>query len=234
MTFFAITGLTAGYGQGTVLHGIDIAVEEGDIAVILGANGAGKTTLMRTITGMLRPRGSVQLEGVEIAGRKPHVIARLGIAHVPQGRGTFTDLTVEENLRVGGNRLAENELRSSIARWYDFFPRLGDRADQLAGGMSGGEQQMLAIARALISQPRLLLLDEPSLGLAPKITSEVFGVLTEINAETGITVLVVEQNAKVALAAASKGFVMESGRIIRSGPAASMRDDDEIRRAYLG
>ncbi|NYG59753.1 branched-chain amino acid transport system ATP-binding protein [Nocardioides daedukensis] len=234
MTFFATKQLTASYGRGTVLHNVEVSVDQGDIAVILGANGAGKTTFMRAITGLVKTQGSIVLDGLELVGKRTHSIARHGIAHVPQGRGTFKDLTVADNLRVGGYRLPERQVAALMDRWYDFFPKLKSRSNQLAGGMSGGEQQMLAIARALISQPRLLLLDEPSLGLAPKVTAEVFSVLTEINAETGITVLVVEQNAKVALAAASKGFVMETGRIVRSGPAESMRNDDEIRRAYLG
>jgi branched-chain amino acid transport system ATP-binding protein len=222
-----------GYGPVQVLHGLDFSVDEGEVVVILGANGAGKTTTIRAICGMIPVKGQISLAGESIAGKKVESIVRLGVAHVPQGRGTFTDLTVEENLRVGGYTRRDN-LRSDIDQWYEVFPRLGERRDQLAGSMSGGEQQMLAIARALMCNPRLLLLDEPSLGLAPLVTREVFQRLAEVNRERGTTLLVVEQNANLALDIASKGYVLETGTIVATGTADELRSDESVRKAYLG
>jgi len=223
-----------GYGPVKVLHGLEFSVEEGEVVVILGANGAGKTTTIRALCGMLAATGEVRLAGESILGRKTEAIVGLGVAHVPQGRGTFTDLTVEENLRLGAYIRRDGDVKGDIQAWYETFPRLGERRHQVAGSMSGGEQQMLAIARALMSNPRLLLLDEPSLGLAPKVTQELFEQLGHINRERGITMLVVEQNANLALKIAARGYVIETGEIVASGTAEQLRSDDAVRKAYLG
>jgi branched-chain amino acid transport system ATP-binding protein len=223
-----------GYGPVKVLHGLEFSVDEGEVVVILGANGAGKTTTIRALCGMLVATGDVRFAGDSILGRKAEAIVGLGVAHVPQGRGTFTDLTVEENLRLGAYTRRDGDVKGDIESWYGTFPRLGERRHQVAGSMSGGEQQMLAIARALMSNPRLLLLDEPSLGLAPKVTQELFDQLGHINRERGITMLVVEQNANLALKIASRGYVIETGAIVASGTAEQLRSDDAVRKAYLG
>jgi len=218
-----------------VLRKLSFTVDEGEVVVILGANGAGKTTTLRAVSGMIPSSGSVRFRGGEVRGRRPDQLCSLGLAHVPQGRGTVTDLTVEENLRLGAfSRKDQAEISADIASWYDTFPRLGERKDQQAGSMSGGEQQMLAIARALMSRPTLLLLDEPSLGLAPLVTKELFGRISEINRSSGTAVLVVEQNANLALGIASRGYVLETGQIISSGTAEDLRNDDAVRQAYLG
>ena len=234
MSLLAVEHLVAGYGPVQVLDGLDLSVEAGEIVVVLGANGAGKTTTLRALSGMIPAKGSVVLNGKEVLGRKPEDLVGMGVAHVPQGRGTFPDLTVEENLRVGGFRRPAAEVAEDMERWFDVFPRLRERIDQAAGSMSGGEQQMLAIARALMSRPALLLLDEPSLGLAPLVTRDVFERIAAVNAELGTTVLVVEQNANLALDIATRGYVLETGRIIAEGPADELRNDDVVRRAYLG
>jgi branched-chain amino acid transport system ATP-binding protein len=233
MSLLVTEGLTAGYDRGQVLHDIDLEVREGEITVVLGANGAGKTTLLRALTGMIRRSGAVRFDGRDIVGLGTEKIAALGVAHVPQGRGTFTDLTVEENLRVGAHLRRKDE-QQQLARWFNYFPRLQERRNQKAGSLSGGEQQMLAIARALMPSPRLLLLDEPSLGLAPKITEGLFESLGAINAEAGTSILVVEQNAHLALAIGSTAVVLEAGRVVSSGPADVLKANDDIRRAYLG
>lgn len=232
--YFAVKSLRAGYGPVRVLHGLDFVVDEGDVFVILGANGAGKTTTLRALTGMAASSGSVRLRGQELVGLKPEQISATGVAHVPQGRGTFGGLTVEENLRVGAYRKAETEIVADMETWFELFPRLRERRTQLAAGMSGGEQQMLAIARALMSRPKLLLLDEPSLGLAPNLTRAVFDSLAQVNRTTGLTIIVVEQNAHLALAIGTNAVVLEAGQIVASGSAESMQHDDAIRRAYLG
>ncbi len=234
MGLLDVNDLHAGYGPVSVLHGIDLTVEEGAIVVVLGANGAGKTTTLRTLSGMLSPsRGTIRFDGRPLAG-KPATFVRSGIAHVPQGRGTFPQLTVEENLRLGAYSLGRQPYDDDLARWYDFFPRLAERRDQRGGSLSGGEQQMLAVARALMMRPRLLLLDEPSLGLAPTITQNLFELLRQLNEDTGTTMLIVEQNANLALALASYAYVIESGEIVTEGPAETVGADDSIRRAYLG
>jgi branched-chain amino acid transport system ATP-binding protein len=225
--------LRGGYGPVQVLHGLDFTVDEGEVVVILGANGAGKTTTIRALCGMIPVKGEVTLAGQSIAGKKSEAIVRQGVAHVPQGRGTFTDLTVEENLRVGGYTRRDG-LKADIDEWCEIFPRLGERRGQLAGSMSGGEQQMLAIARALMCNPRLLLLDEPSLGLAPLVTREVFERLGQVNRERGTTLLVVEQNANLALDIANKGYVLETGTIVAHGTSDELRNDESVRKAYLG
>ena len=235
MSLLELRGVTGGYGPVQVLRSLDLEVAEGEVAVILGANGAGKTTTLRAICGMLeRVSGQVFFDDSEITSRSTQNIARTGIAHVPQGRGTFTDLTVDENLRLGAIARRDNGVDADLDRWYEAFPRLAERRGQAAGSMSGGEQQMLAIARALMSRPRLLLLDEPSLGLAPLITQEVFNRLGEINRTEGLTMLIVEQNATLALAIAHRGYVLETGTIVASGDAAELTADEGVRKAYLG
>ncbi len=230
----SVEGLRAGYGPVKVLNGLDLSVDAGEIVVVLGANGSGKTTTLRALSGMIPAKGTVRFDGTEVTGRKPEDLVRLGMAHVPQGRGTFPELTVQENMRVGGFTRSGSDVSADIDRWFDVFPRLKERVDQSAGSMSGGEQQMLAIARALMSRPRLLLLDEPSLGLAPLVTRDVFERIAAVNAELGTTVLVVEQNANLALEIAHRGYVLETGTIVASGTADELRSDDVVRRAYLG
>jgi branched-chain amino acid transport system ATP-binding protein len=228
-------GLVAGYGPVRVLHGLDFSVDAGEVVVILGANGAGKTTTLRALSGMIAVRGDIEFDGAPIAGRRPEVIAKHGIAHVPQGRGTLSDLTVHENLMLGAyTRKDRPGIQADVERWYDVFPRLGQRRDQAAGSMSGGEQQMLAIARALMARPRLVLLDEPSLGLAPLVTQELFRVLAELSRDSDISMLVVEQNAGLALEIASRGYVLETGQIVTEGTAEELATDDDVRKAYLG
>ena len=232
--YLEVAGLKAAYGDIQVLHGIDFSVDEGQIAVILGANGAGKTTTLRALCAMVSIEGSIKLGGEELAGRRTSEIVRRGVAHVPQGRGTFPELSVEENLMAGGFVRSDGEVRADIEQWYGTFPVLGERRGQTAGSLSGGEQQMLAIARALMLRPSLLLLDEPSLGLAPMITRSLFEQLTAINATAGTTMLVVEQNASLALGVADVAYVLEAGEVALSGPADELAADDSVRRAYLG
>jgi branched-chain amino acid transport system ATP-binding protein len=234
MSLLSVQGVTAGYGPVQVLHGLDLRVEEGEVVVVLGANGAGKTTTLRAITGAVAAKGAIEFDGSSLLGQKPESIAKAGIAHVPQGRGTFSELTVDENLRLGAITRRDDEVASDLERWYDTFPRLGERRTQAAGSMSGGEQQMLAIARAMMLRPRLLLLDEPSLGLAPLVTRELFDRLGELNRQDGLTLLVVEQNANLALAIGSRGYVLETGRIITEGSADALAANDDVRKAYLG
>jgi branched-chain amino acid transport system ATP-binding protein len=234
MSLLELHDVSGGYGPVRVLHDIDLAVDEGHVAVVLGANGAGKTTTLRAISGLIHVAGDLRFDGVSIAGKGPEVVSRQGIAHVPQGRGTFTDLTVEENLRVGAVNRRDNDIERDLGRWFEVFPRLGERRRQDAGSMSGGEQQMLALARAMMARPRLLLLDEPSLGLAPLVTRELFARLGELNREEGLTVLVVEQNANLALDIGHWGYVLETGRIAVQGPAQQLHDDEAVRKAYLG
>ncbi len=226
--------LWAGYGPVQVLHGISFEVRTGEVVVILGANGAGKTTTLRAICQMISTRGRVDLDGTQLVGRSTTDVVRKGVAHVPQGRGTFPDLSVYDNLEVGAYVRKDNEIHADIERWLDVFPRLGERRAQLAGSLSGGEQQMLAIARALMGRPRLLLLDEPSLGLAPIIVQDLFRRLGVLNAEQGVTMLVVEQNANLAFEIAHRAYVLEAGQIALSGTADELRSDDAVRRAYLG
>jgi branched-chain amino acid transport system ATP-binding protein len=229
-----VSGLFAGYGPVEVLRGVDLVVEEGEVAVILGANGAGKTTTMRAVSGMIPRTGVIQFAGRNIARASSDAIVRMGIAQVPQGRGTFTDLTVEDNLRAGAYVRHDHEVANDLALWYETFPRLSDRRSQKAGTLSGGEQQMLAIARALMSRPKLLLCDEPSLGLAPIITKELFQIIKRLNEQRGLSVLLVEQNANLALGIAHHVCLLETGRIIAAGTATDIADDDAVRRAYLG
>ena len=234
MSTLEVSGLRAGYGPVNVLHDIELAVEPGEIVVILGANGAGKTTTMRAISGTIARHGVVRFDGTDISHTAAEQIVRLGVAQVPQGRGTFPELSVEDNLRVGAYVRSDNEVGLDVDLWYETFPRLGERRTQPAGSLSGGEQQMLAIARALMSRPKLLLCDEPSLGLAPLITKELFGIIADLNQRWGIAVLLVEQNANLAMDIANRVYLLETGRIVASGDAESLAADDSIRKAYLG
>jgi branched-chain amino acid transport system ATP-binding protein len=234
VTLLEVEQLTGGYGAVRVLYGLDFVVDAGEVVVILGANGAGKTTTLRALSGSLDAKGHVRFDGREVLGRRPEQVAAAGVAHVPQGRGTITDLTVDENLRLGAYTRRDREVDSDIEGWYAVFPRLGDRRRQLAGSMSGGEQQMLAIARALMLRPKLVLLDEPSLGLAPIITQELFRTLGSLNREQGISMLVVEQNASLALGIAHRGYVLETGSIVVAGSADDLSRNDDVRKAYLG
>ena len=236
MSLLNVKGLTASYGPVPVLHGLDLTVDEGEVVVLLGANGAGKTTTLRALCqmGLVNVGGSVSFDGQRLVGRRPEQVVRLGMAHVPQGRGTFGELTVEENLQIGAYVRSDNEVRADIERSYQIFPRLGERSSQHAGSLSGGEQQMLAVARALMSRPRLLLLDEPSLGLAPLVIKDLFQRFADLNRTLGTTMLIVEQNANVALAIAQRAYVLETGQIVLEGPADQLRHNDAVRRAYLG
>ncbi len=230
-----VRDLSAGYGQIKVLHGIDFHVDPGEIVVILGANGSGKTTTLRAVSGMLARTGSVTFQGHSIVTKSPEALVRKGICHVPQGRGTFGDLTVEENLRVGAiTRKSKSDIERDLKTWYEAFPRLYERRARQAAGLSGGEQQMLAVARALMGSPQLLLLDEPSLGLAPLITQELFSRLALINADSAVAMLIVEQQAELALGVARRGYVLEAGRLVAEGSATELENDDRVRQAYLG
>jgi branched-chain amino acid transport system ATP-binding protein len=230
-----LSGLRAAYGATRVLHGIDFKMEEKSITALLGANGAGKTTTLRAICGMVRTEGAIRFGGDEIRNRKTEDIARLGIAHVPDGRGTFLHLTTEENLRLGAYARKD---RANVARdmdkMYEYFPRLKERSQQQAGTLSGGEQQMLAVSRALMLAPKLMLLDEPSFGLAPLVVRELFSILRKINAEEKVSMLVVEQNAAMALDLAHQACVIETGRVVLAGSAKELKNDDAVRRSYLG
>ncbi|PYN92116.1 MAG: ABC transporter ATP-binding protein [Candidatus Rokuibacteriota bacterium] len=227
--------LHARYGWTRVLHGVSFAVEEGGITTILGANGAGKTTTLRAVSGMVTTEGAVHFAGKRIDGRSPESLVRAGIAHAPEGRGTFVGLNVEENLRLGAYaRRDRTRGGGDFERVYQYFPILRERRRQMAGTLSGGEQQMLAIARALMLRPRLLLLDEPSLGLAPLIVREIFCIVRAINREEGVSVLLVEQNAAIALELADHAYVLETGRVVLAGPPAILKQDDAVRRSYLG
>ncbi len=228
-------GLKAYYGAVPALHGVDFTVEEGGVTALLGANGAGKTTVLRAISAMIRREGELEFRGAPLTARTTEDVARLGVAHVPDGRGTFTDLTVEENLRLGAyTRKDRANVKTDFERMYAYFPRLGERRRQQAGTLSGGEQQMLAIARALLLRPSLLLLDEPSFGLAPLIVAEIFRILKEINRADRVSLLLVEQNASLALDLADRAYLIETGVVVVGGLADAIRKDDSVRRAYLG
>ncbi|OKO75512.1 ABC transporter ATP-binding protein [Bradyrhizobium sp. NAS80.1] len=230
-----VRDLRAHYGQVQALYGLDLALEEGSLTALLGANGAGKTTTLRAICNMVRSTGSIEFDGGSLSNRSTENIVRLGIAHVPQGRGTFTSMTVEENLHLGAIiRQDKSGVASDIEHIYAYFPVLKVRHTQQAGTLSGGEQQMLAVARALMLRPRLMLLDEPSFGLAPMIVRELFKILGKINREDKVTILVVEQNAQLALELADRAYVIETGRIVMSGRAADIASNDDVRRSYLG
>jgi branched-chain amino acid transport system ATP-binding protein len=228
-------GLCAFYGATQALFGIDLAVEAGGITTLLGANGAGKTTTLRALSGMVRATGDIRFDGRSIAGRPVEQIVRLGIAHVPQGRGTFVRQTVEENLQIGAmTRRDHAAIAADLDRVFGYFPRLKERRRQQAGTLSGGEQQMLAVGRAMMLRPRLMLLDEPSFGLAPLIVQELFGILRALNREEKVSLLLVEQNASLALDLADHAFLIETGRMVIKGPARDIRNDETVRRSYLG
>jgi branched-chain amino acid transport system ATP-binding protein len=230
-----VRNLRAGYGATQVLHGLDFAIEEGTITALLGANGAGKTTTLRALCNMVRTSGEVRFAGERIEGKATEDIVRLGIAHVPDGRGTFTSLTTEENLRLGAfARRDKAAVAQDYERVYQLYPILRERRGQQAGTLSGGQQQMLAISRALMLRPRLLLLDEPSFGLAPLIVKEIFAVMREINQEQKVTILLVEQNAAMALNLADHAHLLETGRIVLSGSGEEVKRNDGVRRSYLG
>jgi branched-chain amino acid transport system ATP-binding protein len=230
-----VRGLHAQYGNTRVLHGLDFDVQQGGITTILGANGAGKTTTLRAMCGMVKTQGEVTLGGARIDGKATEAIVRMGVAHVPDGRGTFLNLTVEENLRMGAYTRGDREqVQADYDRMYDYFPQLKARRRQQAGTLSGGEQQMLAVSRALMLKPRLLLLDEPSFGLAPRIVQELFEIFRAINQADGISMLLVEQNAALALRLADHAYLLETGRVVISGTAESIRNDESVRRSYLG
>ncbi|WP_398469329.1 ABC transporter ATP-binding protein [Tardiphaga sp.] len=235
MSVLEIKGLSAGYGRIAVLHNISLAVEEGHVAVLLGANGAGKTTTLRAISGMIKYSGQVLLDGKDLKGLGPDQIARLGVAHGVQGRGTFVDLTVEDNLMVGAFRRKDKvQIAEDVERIYQLFPRLAERRKQKAGSLSGGEQQMLAVGRALMLKPRVMLLDEPSLGLAPVIIDTLYEALQQINRTLGTAMLIVEQNANLALEIANDAYVLETGSMVVTGTAAQVAANDAVRAAYLG
>ncbi|MCS6869714.1 ABC transporter ATP-binding protein [Thermus sp.] len=228
-----VEGLESGYAKAQVLFGVDLEVEEGELVALLGANGAGKTTLLRTISGLLKPwKGRVELDGRDLQGLSPARRARLGLGHVPEGRQLFPLMSVEENLRLGAAFLAPGREGEGFARAYALFPRLAERRRQLAGTLSGGEQQMLAIARALMGFPRILLVDEPSLGLSPRLAEEVLWALRRV-AEEGVGVLLVEQNVALSLEVAGRAYVMEHGRIVLKGSATNLLQDPRVREAYL-
>jgi len=223
----------ARYGPVHVLHGISLSVEEGSVVTVLGPNGAGKTTTLRAVSGTVRRAGRIAFAGRQLDRLGPDAVARLGVAHVPEGRGTFAELTVWENLKLGAYT-RRGSIDNELERVFTYFPWLSERRRQQAGTLSGGEQQMLALARAFVQRPRLLLLDEPSLGLAPVLVAELFRIVRELNEDEGLTVLVVEQNARLALQAAHAGYVLEAGHVVLAGTSAELQADDAVRRSYLG
>jgi branched-chain amino acid transport system ATP-binding protein len=231
-----VRGLHARYGAGAVLHGLDFDVAAGGITTLLGANGAGKTTTLRAVCAMVRTEGEITLAGQRIDARSTETIARLGVAHVPDGRGTFLHLSVQENLRLGAytRRDGPAEVAADVERVCGYFPRLKERWRQQAGTLSGGEQQMLAVSRALMMRPRLLLLDEPSFGLAPLVVAELFEIFARVNREGGVSMLLVEQNASLALRLAQQAYLLETGRVVMAGSAEDLRNDASVRRSYLG
>ena len=230
-----VHGLCAYYGQSQALHGLDFALGEGAVVTLLGANGAGKTTTLRALCGMVRMSGDIRFDGKPITGRATEDIVRLGIAHVPEGRGTFVRMSVEENLRLGATTRRDHAaIAADIEEVYTLFPRLKERRGQQAGTLSGGEQQMLAVGRALMLRPRLMLLDEPSFGLAPLLVAELFATLRRLNRERRVAMLVVEQNAALALDLAEEAYLLETGRIVMAGPAREIAQDEAVRRSYLG
>jgi branched-chain amino acid transport system ATP-binding protein len=235
VAFLDVSNLHASYGPTRVLHGIDFAMDEGTITTLLGANGAGKTTTLRALCGMVKTQGEVKFAGERIDGKATEDIVRKGIAHVPDGRGTFVSLTTEENLRLGAyTRKDGDAVETDLERIYGYFPRLKERREQQAGTLSGGEQQMLAVSRALMLRPRLMLLDEPSFGLAPLIVQELFEILRTVNQKEKVSMLVVEQNAAMALELADRGYLIETGRVVLSGTTAEIKSNDAVRRSYLG
>jgi branched-chain amino acid transport system ATP-binding protein len=234
MPLLELRRVVSGYGQILALKGIDIAIDRGDIVALIGNNGAGKTTTLRTISGLIKPRaGTIVFAGARIDGLAPHLIVRRGIAHVPEGRGIFSRLSVQENISMGSYSRKDSGIAADLARVYDLFPRLRERRNQAGGTLSGGEQQMLAMARALMARPELLLLDEPSMGLAPVLVESIFDIILDINRQ-GTTILLVEQNAPMALAVAQRGYVIESGTIALAAPADELLRNRAVQNTYLG
>ncbi|WP_418058736.1 ABC transporter ATP-binding protein [Pimelobacter simplex] len=229
-----VAGLVAGYGASQVLHGLDLTVGAGEMVAVLGANGAGKTTLLGALSGTVRSTGAITFQGRRIEALATSRRAALGLGHCPQGRGTFVDLTVEENLRIGGLGRRTDEVATAMETWFEAFPILRERRRQPAGHLSGGEQQMLAIARTLMTGPALLMLDEPSLGLSPRLTAQVIEDLRRVTTSTGTALLLIEQNVGQALRIADRAYVLQSGAFVAEGDAATLADDDIVRRAYLG
>jgi branched-chain amino acid transport system ATP-binding protein len=232
MSLLELHGVEARYGPVQALHGVSLHVGDGELVAVLGANGAGKTTTLRAISGTVRRSGDVVFAGKKLP-RRPDATARAGIAHVPEGRGTFSELSVWENLRLGAYAHRAN-VKEEAQRVYNFFPRLEDRRDQQAGTLSGGEQQMLALGRAMMARPKLLLLDEPSLGLAPMVVNQIFEALTRMKTDDGMSVLVVEQNANLALAHAARAYVLEVGNVVVEGTSDELRANESVRKSYLG
>jgi branched-chain amino acid transport system ATP-binding protein len=232
-TLLELDAVAARYGPVQALRDVSLVVREGEIVAVLGANGAGKTTTLRAISGTVDHSGVIELDGKQLKGG-PEAAARAGIAHVPEGRGTFVDLTVTENLKLGAYTRRDRTVKDDIARVATYFPWMADRGGQRAGTLSGGEQQMLALGRALMSRPRLLLLDEPSLGLAPMVVREFFRIVRDLNEKEGLTVLVVEQDARIALDASARAYVLEVGRVALTGSSADLRGNESVRRSYLG
>jgi branched-chain amino acid transport system ATP-binding protein len=231
----SVRGLEASYGDLKVLRGLDFAIAEGSVTALLGANGAGKTTTLRALCGTIARSGEIEFDGRPISRARTEDIVRLGIAHVPEGRGTFSRMTAEENLHLGAMTRGDRRgIAADIERVYAYFPRLAERKNQQAGTLSGGEQQMLAIARALMLRPKLMLLDEPSFGLAPRIVEEMFVILRRLNQEEGVALMLVEQNAALALELADQAYLIETGRLVMAGPAHDIGRDENVRRAYLG
>jgi branched-chain amino acid transport system ATP-binding protein len=234
MALLEVEGIHTYYGNIHALKGVSLAVEEGEIVTLIGGNGAGKTTTLNTISGILRPRtGMVRLDGNDLATVAPHRIVALGVVQVPEGRRTFARLTVEENLKMGGYTVSKQDVDEGVARAYEMFPRLKERRTQVAGTLSGGEQQMLAMGRALMSKPKVLLLDEPSMGLAPVLVDAIFDTIRRLHAE-GTTILLIEQNARMALQVADRGYVIESGGILLTDTAANLQENEEVQNSYLG
>lgn len=235
MNSLKLTNVFASYGSRQVLHGISMEIPEASITLLLGANGAGKSTTLRAICGMNNATGKIEYQGKNLIGKATHDVVRMGIAHVPEGRGTFVQLTVEENLRVGAYlRNKKNEVNEDIERVYSMFPRLKERANQTAGTLSGGEQQMLALGRALMLRPKLLLIDEPSMGLAPKVVESIFKIIADLNAKEKITILLIEQNTSMILDFSHQFYLLESGKVVTSGVPSMLKESDEIRKSYLG
>jgi branched-chain amino acid transport system ATP-binding protein len=232
MSLLELRNVEARYGPVKALHGVTLRVDGGELVAVMGANGAGKTTMLRAVSGTVRRSGDVLFAGEKLA-RRPEATARAGIAHVPEGRGTFSELSVWDNLRLGAYTRRRN-VKEDARRVFKFFPRLEERRNQQAGTLSGGEQQMLALGRAMMARPKLLLLDEPSLGLAPLVVTEIFEVLTRMKEEEGMSVLVVEQNANIALAHAARAYVLEVGRVVVEGSSDELRENESVRKSYLG
>ncbi len=233
MALLELRDVAARYGPVRALDGVSLAVEQGQIVAVLGANGAGKTTTLRSISGTVRRSGQILFDGKALNRRGPESVAQLGVAHVPEGRGTFAEMSVEENLKLGAY-VRRGSIDEDLVRVAEYFPWISSRLGQHAGTLSGGEQQMLALARALMSRPRMLLLDEPSLGLAPLVTREIFRIVSELNEKDGLTVLVVEQNAAIALEVASYAYVLEVGKVAVSGPSEELARNENVRKSYLG